>query len=75
MSSRFRKFAEQLVGAVKPGGVEHSTSGASINVSSNGTSTVSASALEKIVFKRFEDMKFRKQHNAEEIHPSAPEPR
>ena len=59
MSSKWRRFAEQLVDAIKPGGVERSTLGTSIKVSANGTSTVPTSDLERIVFKRFEDMRFR----------------
>jgi hypothetical protein len=44
--------------SVTPGGVEHTTLGTSINVSSNGTSTVSSSneQLAKVVFKLFEEM-------------------
>ena len=57
MSSKWRRFAEQLIDAVKPGGVERSTLGTAINVSANGTSTVPTSDLERIVFKRFEEMK------------------
>jgi hypothetical protein len=73
MSSKWRRFAEQLVGAVKPGGVERSTLGTSINVSSNGTSTIPARDLERIVFKRFEDMRFRERRIAKESAPSASE--
>jgi len=57
MSNKWRRFAEQLVGAVKPGGVERSTLGASINVSANGTGTVTTRDLERVVFKRFEEMR------------------
>jgi hypothetical protein len=57
MTTKWRRFAEQLVGAVGPGGIERSTLGTAINVSSNGTGTVPASDLERIVFKRFQDMK------------------
>ena len=57
MSSKWRRFAEQLVDAVKPGGMERSTLGTSIKVSANGTSTVPTSDLERIIFKRFEEMK------------------
>jgi hypothetical protein len=57
MSSKWRRFAEQLVDSVKPGGVERSTLGTSINVSANGTSTVTTSDLERVVFKRFDEMR------------------
>jgi hypothetical protein len=37
-------------------GIERSTSGAAINVSANGTSTISTTDLQKVVLKRFREM-------------------
>jgi hypothetical protein len=36
--------------------VVHSDSGAAINVSANGTSTVPASELKEVIFKRYREM-------------------
>jgi hypothetical protein len=56
MSSKSTKFMDFFQG-VLPGGVVRSDSGTAINVSSNGTSTVPAKELEKVIFKRFGEMK------------------
>ena len=55
MNSRLAKIGEWL-GSAAPGGVVHTDSGVTLHVSSNGTTSVPASSLEAIVFKRFEEM-------------------
>ena len=52
MSTKFRDFLQVFT----PGGVVHSDSGADINVSAEGTSSVPAGALKDVVFKRFKEM-------------------
>jgi hypothetical protein len=42
--------------SILPGGVVRSNSGTTIDVSSNGTTSVPAKDLEKIVFDRFREM-------------------
>ncbi len=56
MSDKSTKFRDFFQG-VLPGGVVRSDSGVAINVSANGTSTVAAKELEKVIFKRFNEMK------------------
>ena len=60
MSGTSAKFKDFFNG-VTPGGVVRSNSGATINVSSNGTSTVPARELEQIIFKRFDEMTLQDQ--------------
>jgi hypothetical protein len=51
--SKFREFIDSL----KAAGVVHSDSGTAIHVSSNGTTTASAGALNKVIRDRFQDMR------------------
>jgi hypothetical protein len=53
--NKWTKFGE-LLGAVRPGGTEHSLLGTAIDVSSNGTTSLPASVLQDIVLKRFAEM-------------------
>jgi hypothetical protein len=55
MSDKSSKLSE-FFNAVRPGGVARSSSGTAIDVSSNGTTTVPAHALETIILKRFAEM-------------------
>jgi hypothetical protein len=55
MSELARKILDHVYG-VLPGGVVHSNSGTTIEVSSNGTSMVGAKELEKVLFKRYREM-------------------
>jgi hypothetical protein len=57
MSTKFRDFLQVFT----PGGVVHSDSGAAINVSANGTSTVPASELKEVIFKRYREMNSTRQ--------------
>ena len=55
MNERLAKIGEWL-GNAGPGGVMRTRSGVKLNVSSNGTTSIPASSLEGIIFKRFEEM-------------------
>ena len=55
MNDQLAKIGEWL-GNVAPGGVMRTRSGVKLNVSSNGTTSIPASSLENIIFKRFEEM-------------------
>jgi hypothetical protein len=54
--ARHIKSKWRVWNGITPGGIEHSTLGTSINVSSNGTSSISATDLEKVIFKRYQEM-------------------
>jgi hypothetical protein len=56
MSNKSTKFVDFFQG-ILPGGVVRSDAGTAINISSNGTSTVPAKELEKVIFRRFGEMK------------------
>ncbi len=55
--SLFREFVDLL----RASGVVHSNSGTAIHVSSNGTTTASAGALNKVIRDRFQDMRIGNQ--------------
>jgi hypothetical protein len=65
MSGKYTIFGN-VFHSLLPGGVVRSDAGTVINVSSNGTSTIPAQELEKVIFKRFDEMKL--------IDPSAANP-
>jgi hypothetical protein len=52
MSTKLREFLDRIL----PGSAAHSDSESKLHVSANGTSTVPAGELEKIVFERFREM-------------------
>jgi hypothetical protein len=56
MRSKWLRHIKRFIEIFTPGGVEYSTLGTEFHVSSNGTITVPASELQKILFKRLEEM-------------------
>ena len=62
--SKFRAFVDALMAS----GIVRSDSGTAIHVSANGTTTASASALDKVIRERFQDMRApQEQANARSV--------